>query len=358
MHTMQARPIAPLRVLLSDNITHLFFFIFALFQRFSDRFFSFFTDCFAEMASLAKNLKNLTPNVRKVAVTWDKAERIRRNEEIFKNPDSVVHRLPEHYKKRYWEMILSNKSPVHYKPPTSRAAYDSFKNVELELEDNPIVGIRTPEGDQGLWGGERVVKGWIESAPYTKKKILPRYWVPKLFFPTLKTAVLYSEVLDKYIKVTVTERAMRLIDEHFGLDYYILQSQEIDLDSKFANSLKREILLTLATESYYEGDDEKKAYIRQKYAEFVIPEAEAEWIGLDLNEAARKQQDIEDSTAPVPLKYSLEQSLLARLRDGTDDVSMEMENPEAPIRTESKFGDKLFGKYLNPIGKKLRSATQ
>ncbi|KAF1767849.1 hypothetical protein GCK72_007808 [Caenorhabditis remanei] len=266
------------------------------------------------MASLAKNLKNLTPNVRKVAVTWDKAERIRRNEEIFKNPDSVVHRLPEHYKRRYWEMILSNKSPVHYKPPTSRAAYDSFKNVELELEDNPIVGIRTPEGDQGLWGGERVV--------------------------------------------TVTERAMRLIDEHFGLDYYILQSQEIDLDSKFANSLKREILLTLATESYYDGDDEKKAYIRQKYAEFVIPEAEAEWIGLDLNEAARKQQDIEDSTAPVPLKYSLEQSLLARLRDGTDDVSMEMENPEAPIRTESKFGDKLFGKYLNPIGKKLRSATQ
>lgn len=37
-------------------------------------------------------------------------------------------------------------------------------------------------------------------------------------------------------QVTVTERAMRLIDEHFGLDYYILETQEIDLDSKFANS--------------------------------------------------------------------------------------------------------------------------
>lgn len=309
------------------------------------------------MSSLAKNLKNLTPNVRRAVITWDKAERIQRNEEIFKNTESVVHRLPEHYKQKYWENILSDKAPVHYRPPTSQKAFDSFKKVEVELEDNPIVGIRTPEGDQGLWGGERVVKGWIESAPYTKKKILPRYWVPKLFFPALKTVVLYSEILDKYIKVTVTERAMRLIDESFGLDYYILESQEIDLDSKFANTLKREMLLALSTESYYEEDDEKKLYIKEKYSKFVITEEEAEWIGLELNEAARKQQDLEDSVAPVPLKYSLEQSLLTRLRDGTDDVTQELENPEAPVRSESKFGDKMFGKYLNPIGKKLRSAT-
>ncbi|CAI2347247.1 unnamed protein product [Caenorhabditis sp. 36 PRJEB53466] len=310
------------------------------------------------MASLAKNLKNLTPNVRRAVISWDKAERIRRNEEIFKNADSIVHRLPEHYKKRYWDTILSDKAPVHYQPPTSRFAHDSIKNVELELEENPIIGIQTPESDQGLWGGERVVKGWIESDPYTKKKILPRYWVPKLFFPALKTVVLHSEILDKYIKVTVTERAMRLIDEHFGLDFYILETREIDLDSKFANSLKREMLLTLATESYYEEDDEKKNYIRQKYAQFVIPEEEAEWIGLDLNEAARKQQDIEDSAAPVPLKYSLEQALVQRLRDGQDDIAQELENPDAPVRSESKFGDKMFGKYLNPIGQKLRNATR
>lgn len=67
------------------------------------------------MASLAKNLKNVTPNVRRAVVTWDKAERIQRNEEIFKNSESVVHRLPEHYKTRYWETILSDKTPVHYR---------------------------------------------------------------------------------------------------------------------------------------------------------------------------------------------------------------------------------------------------
>ncbi|CAL2034959.1 unnamed protein product [Caenorhabditis brenneri] len=309
------------------------------------------------MSSLAKNLKNLTPNLRQAIVTWDKAERIRRNEEIFQNSESVVHRLPNHYKKRYWEMILSDKTPVHYRPPTSQKAYDSFRNTEVELENNPIIGIKTPESDQGLWGGERVVKGWIESAPYTKKKILPRNWVPKLFFPALKNVVLYSEILNKYMKVTVTERAMRLIDEHFGLDYYILESQEIDLDSKFANSLKLEMLLILSSGTYYEEDDEKKAYIKEKYAKFVIPEEEAEWIGLELNEAARKQQDNEESIAPVPLKYRLEQSLVERLRDGTDDISQELENSDGPVRTESKFGDKMFGRYLNPIGKKLRSAT-
>ncbi|CAI5441177.1 unnamed protein product [Caenorhabditis angaria] len=310
------------------------------------------------MASLTKNLTNLTPNIRKAVVSWDKAARIQRNEEIFKNPDSVVHRLPEHYKQRYWENILADREPVHYRIPTTRFAWDSMKQIELEVEDNPIVGIHPPEADQGLWGGERIVKGWIESAPYTKKKVLPRYWVPKLFFPTLKSVVLYSEILDKYIKVTVTERAMRLIDNHFGLDYYILQTNELNLDSKFANNLKREMLLILAEQSYYPEDEEKHDYIKEKYAEFVIPAEEAEWIGLDLNEAARKQQDIEDSTQPIPLKYRLEQQLVRRLVDGTDEISKELENPETPVKSESQFGEKMLGKYLNPIGQKLRNATR
>ncbi|CAB3405530.1 unnamed protein product [Caenorhabditis bovis] len=308
--------------------------------------------------SLAKNLKNLTQSVRKNVITWDKAERIRRNEEIFKNPDSVVHRLPDHYKRRYWNNLLLDRTPVHYRPPTSCLAWDAVKQTEVELEENPIVGIHPPEADNGLWGGERIVKGWIESAPYTKKKVLPRYWVPKLYFPSLKTVVLFSEILNKYMKVTVTERAMRLIDEHYGLDLYILETSELDLDSKFANKLKRELLLTLARKSYYTDDEEMKNYIEKKYARFVIPEEEAEWVGLDLNEAARKQQDLEDSQAPVPLKYKFEHELVSRLREGSDESLSELESEDAPAYTESKFGEKLLGKYMNPIGKKLRSATR
>lgn len=65
--------------------------------------------------SLAKNLKHLTNASPRAVVTWDKAERIRRNEEIFANPESIVHRLPEHYKRRYWEDLLRDITPVHYR---------------------------------------------------------------------------------------------------------------------------------------------------------------------------------------------------------------------------------------------------
>lgn len=48
------------------------------------------------------------------------AARIRRNEEIWKKPDSIVHRLPEHYKKRYWGNLLRNAHPVHYRLGNSK----------------------------------------------------------------------------------------------------------------------------------------------------------------------------------------------------------------------------------------------
>ena len=53
--------------------------------------------------------------------------------------------------------------------------WDPVRNIELEQENYPIVGIKPAEADMGLWGGEGVVKGWIESRPYTKKKVLPRF---------------------------------------------------------------------------------------------------------------------------------------------------------------------------------------
>lgn len=45
----------------------------------------------------------------------------------------------------------------------------------------------------------------------------PNYWVPKL-----KPTIVYSEILNQYMKVTVTERTLKLIDEHYGFDHYIL----------------------------------------------------------------------------------------------------------------------------------------
>jgi hypothetical protein len=49
--------------------------------------------------------------------------------------------------------------------------------------------IKVPEIDQGLWGGEGPVKGYEESRPYTRKKILPRHWLPRIWLPAIKEAV-------------------------------------------------------------------------------------------------------------------------------------------------------------------------
>lgn len=100
--------------------------------------------------------------------------------------------------------------------------------------------------DEGLWGGEGIVKGYFESKPFTKKKILPRQWIPKLWWPHVERAIVYSEVLDKYMNIVITPRALRLIDEKFGLDYYLLETPEIDINSKLGLRLKREILVRLA----------------------------------------------------------------------------------------------------------------
>ncbi|GMT04622.1 hypothetical protein PENTCL1PPCAC_26796, partial [Pristionchus entomophagus] len=229
--------------------------------------------------NLAKNLKKMADMPTKVVCTWDKAARIRRNEEIWSNEESIVHRLPEHYKKRYWDNVLADAKPVHYRTPTLRLFWDESRLEEVEVEENPIRPIYPPEANNGLWGGEGVVKGWIESDPFVKKKVLPRRWVPHLWFPNLKKTVLYSEILDKYMNLTVTERALRLIDAHYGLDYYILETPEIDLASKLALKLKREMLLTLARGEYQKEDEEKRDYINNKYARFVISEEEADWVG-------------------------------------------------------------------------------
>ncbi|TKR72013.1 hypothetical protein L596_019536 [Steinernema carpocapsae] len=289
----------------------------------------------------------------RAVVTWDKAERIQRNKEIWDNPESIVHRLPSHYQQRYWKNVLSDAASVHYRPPTSRLYWDTERLVEYEAENYPIIGYHPPEADNGLWANETVVKGYYESRPYTKKKVLPRHWVPRFWFPYVKDVILYSEVLDKFFKITVTERACRKIDDAFGLDLYLLSTPEIDVNSKLGMTIKREILLTLARGDYYPEHEERREYICRKYEEHVIPMEEAEWVGLTLNEACRKQQDLEDNTRPKPLKYKFEAELVEKLRQGLA-LEVEEEKEFAPVKTESKFGDKLLGKYLNPVGKRLR----
>lgn len=72
--------------------------------------------------------------------------------------------------------------------------------------------------------------------------------MPHLWFPSLRTVVLYSEILDKHLKLVVTERTLRLIDACFGLDYYLFETSDVDINSKLGITLKRLLLIGIAKE--------------------------------------------------------------------------------------------------------------
>ncbi|MCP9262201.1 39S ribosomal protein L28, mitochondrial [Dirofilaria immitis] len=259
-----------------------------------------------------KNLKSVTNLAPVPIITWDRAERIRRNKEIWDNKNSIF--------------VLSQAKPVHYRKPVYRYEWDTKRRIMVETEDYPLTTFHPQEADKGLWGGEMVVK------------ILPKHWVPHFFFPRLKSVIVYSEVLNKHMKITVTERTCRLIDQHFGLDLYLLETPEIDIGSKLGIKLKREILLVLAKGTYYPNDPERHNFIKQKYTKFVIPIEEADWFGLDLNEACRKQQEIEESVKPIPEKYKFELDLVKRLAVGEENPDHDKVTKE--LESQSVIGQK------------------
>lgn len=90
----------------------------------------------------------------------------------------------------------------------------------------PIQNIPFPikypkEYDEQLWGGEGVIQGF-EKRNRTKRRV-PHFWVPQL-----KRSVVYSEILNKYISVVVTNRALNLIHSNYGFDHYILKVKNIN----------------------------------------------------------------------------------------------------------------------------------
>ena len=105
----------------------------------------------------------------------------------------------------------------------------SWMHLACKLNtDSPLVCCRTPvqnvlipllfpnECHQGLWGGEGIIKGFQKRHP--RRRRVPHYW-----FPNLHRTVIYSEILNKHMTTVVTQRALNLIHENYGLDHYILK---------------------------------------------------------------------------------------------------------------------------------------
>lgn len=219
----------------------------------------------------------------------------------------IYTRLPQHYMKSFQEK--SPPTAVHWRPLGVKYRANPKTGHKERVQDVPISIYHPPESNDGLWGGE----GWICGYRYANNDKLStrlkKQWKPQLFKKEL-----YSEILDQKFKITVTTRTLDLIDAAYGFDFYILKTPKQDLNSKFGMDLKRAMLLRLArkdTELHPDHPD-KKEKIYNKYKQFEIPADEAEWIGLNLEEAVEKQRLLEHKD-PEPLYTSCVENLVKEL---------------------------------------------
>jgi len=220
-------------------------------------------------------------------------------------------RLPLHYKQRYVERWMQEPTPVHHRPALRKYAADEFGQPK-PVEAVPIPVQYPKEAHEGLWGGEGLIVGFRKRKNNPMKPRVAKIWKPNLISRTL-----YSEILDEWMTLTVTVRTLDLIDAAYGFDTYILSTPEVDMHSRLGMRLKRRMLLALARRDIYPNDPAQRDTICEKYREYVLPEEEAEWVGLSLHEAERKQHEVEeeDSQRSIqPLKSVYVEELAQRLR--------------------------------------------
>ncbi|XP_067831002.1 39S ribosomal protein L28, mitochondrial isoform X1 [Heptranchias perlo] len=204
-------------------------------------------------------------------------------------------RLPAHYLRSLDEN--REPAPVHFKPHGAKYKPNPRTGQPERVQDVPIPIYYPPESQNGLWGGEGYIQGYRYANNDKLSTRLRKTWKPQVF-----RRELYSEILDKTFTIPVTMRTLDLVDACYGFDFYILMTPKVDLNSKLGMDLKRGMLLRLARKDteLYPDDAVKQELIYNKYKAFVIPEEEAEWVGLSLEEAVEKQKLLEKRD-PVPL---------------------------------------------------------
>lgn len=251
----------------------------------------------------------------------------------------IFERFPAHYR-RFLEDMKRKPAPVHYKPPAEKYVRHPVTQVILRTEERPIRVVYPRECHEGIWGGEGIVPGYApDSSGYHVK----------YFTPQLKRFVVYSEILDKYMRVTVTERTLILINEHCGFDLYILKTPVQDLHSQLALDLRRKMLLALARKDLYPDNPEKQKAMLEKYKDFIVSEEEADWFGLTLWKAEKKLMDYEDALPkPKPLKYQF-------LNDFIEELKLkEVKKKQEEAAAESQ---KSWVSKLNPFRRSPSSDT-
>ncbi|XP_076243022.1 mitochondrial ribosomal protein L28 [Calliopsis andreniformis] len=232
--------------------------------------------------------------------------------------------LPAEYKKFWREWKIQEPTAVHYIKQEGTYVRDEETEVVHPVQNRPIPLKYPKEFNQCILGGEALIQGFRKKNQYTRK--YPHYW-----FPQLKKSVVYSEILDAYMSVVVTNRTINLIHEHYGFDHYLLKTPACDLKSELALKLKRQILIALADKTLYPDDPVKREEVYNKYKEYLTAytREEIEWYGLTYPEACKKWiNNKSESTKVEPLKFQYRSELIAKLKEKNEkaenmDVSSE-----------------------------------
>lgn len=223
-------------------------------------------------------------------------------------------RLPEAYKKFYKEWRHQVPEPVYFKPKLGKWSLDEKTGAVTPVQNIPIPLKYPKTMKSGIWGGEAVVQGFKQSGKY--KSRVPYFWTP-----TLKNTVVYSEVLNKYMSTTVTERAIDEINKNYGLDHYLLKTAACDLKTTLSLKIKRKILFALRDKTLYPEDSVKQQAIFDKYKHYLnnYSHDEIEWYGLTFNEALLKMQEMDEiNEKNEPLKIKYRQQLIEDLKNNSE----------------------------------------
>ncbi|XP_015515363.1 39S ribosomal protein L28, mitochondrial [Neodiprion lecontei] len=248
--------------------------------------------------------------------------------------------MPAAYKKFYTEWKYTQPTPVHYIEKEGKYARNEATGEVYPVQNVPLPLKYPKEAHQGLWGGESVIQGFQKR--HRLKQKIPHFWVP-----TLKKSIVYSEVLDKYIRVTLTDRTLDLIHKNYGFDHYLLKTPAYDLKSELALKLKRKILETLADKSLYPDNPAKKDEVYSKYQQYLsaYTKEEIEWYGLNWREACVKMFAIKAAqTVVAPLKHQYRAELIVELQNESE---MPAEPEESSISWLSR---------LNPLSKSTKTS--
>ncbi|XP_043477979.1 39S ribosomal protein L28, mitochondrial [Leptopilina heterotoma] len=232
--------------------------------------------------------------------------------------------LPKEYKKFFNEWKLKKPQPIHYIPREGRYYRDEKSGLIQPVQNVPIPLKFPKEFDECLLGGEGLIQGFTKKANYNRR--VPRFW-----FPRLMSSVVYSQVLDLYLKVIVTPRALELIHSNYGLDHYILKTSACDIRSLIGIKLKRNILLALSNKTLYPDDPVKREEIYETYKKYLdsYTEKEIEWYGLTYKEASLKlKAEMEANNVIEPLKIGFRKNVIDQLK-ATTEANEELEEEKS-----------------------------